>query len=106
MLIAKITGNVVGSHKLAAFSGSKLLLAEICSVASGPKPEIKLSGRTMVTVDTVGAGEGEYVLLTQGSSARLTEMTNDMPVDAVIVGIVDAIQVGDQVFAGTNVGNG
>jgi len=102
MLIAKITGNVVGTHKLASFSGSKLLLAEICSIASGPTPEIKLSGRTMVTVDTVGAGEGEYVLVTQGSSARLTDITGDMPVDAVTVGIVDTIQVGDKVFQDLN----
>ena len=105
MLIAKITGNVVGTQKLASFSGSKLLLAEICSITSGPDPQIKLSGRTMVTVDTVGAGDGEYVLVTQGSSARLTETTSDMPVDAVIVGIVDTIQVGGKVFQGMNGGS-
>jgi ethanolamine utilization protein EutN len=44
-------------------------------------------------VDSVGAGLGECVLFTQGSSARLTPTTKDAPVDAVIVGIVDTIEV-------------
>jgi len=57
------------------------------------------TARTAVAVDTVGAGEGEYVLVTQGSSARLTDSTRDVPADAVIVGIIDAIQVqGNEVF--------
>ncbi len=47
----------------------------------------------MVAVDGVGAGVGECVLFTQGSSARLTPTTKDAPVDAVIVGIVDTIEV-------------
>jgi ethanolamine utilization protein EutN len=46
-----------------------------------------------VAVDTVGAGEGEYVLLVQGSSARLTPETKELPVDAVIIGIVDSVHV-------------
>jgi ethanolamine utilization protein EutN len=48
----------------------------------------------VVAVDSVGAGIGECVLFTQGSSARLTPATRDAPVDAVIVGIVDVIEVG------------
>ena len=51
------------------------------------------SGSSVVAVDSVGAGVGECVLFTQGSSARLTPTTKDAPVDAVIVGIVDAIEV-------------
>jgi ethanolamine utilization protein EutN len=47
----------------------------------------------VVAVDSVGAGVGECVLFTQGSSARLTPTTKDAPVDAVIVGIVDAVEV-------------
>jgi len=46
-----------------------------------------------VAVDSVGAGKGECVLFTQGSSARLTPATKDAPVDAVIVGIVDTVEV-------------
>ena len=51
------------------------------------------TGRTFVAVDTVGAGEGEFVLITQGSSARLTPETKNLPIDTVIVGIVDTVHV-------------
>lgn len=51
------------------------------------------TGRTFVAVDTVGAGEGEFVLITQGSSARLTPETKELPIDAVIIGIVDAVHI-------------
>ena len=51
------------------------------------------TGRSMVAVDTVGAGEGEFVLLTQGSSARLTPETKSLPVDTVIIGIIDSVHV-------------
>ena len=51
------------------------------------------TGRTFVAVDTVGAGEGEYVLITQGSSARLTPETKNLPIDTVIVGLIDSVHV-------------
>ena len=54
------------------------------------------TGRTFVAVDTVGAGEGEFVLITQGSSARLTPETKNLPIDTVIVGIVDKVHVDQQ----------
>jgi microcompartment protein CcmK/EutM len=57
---------------------------------------LESTGRTAVAIDTVGAGEGELVLVTQGSSARLTEMTGSVPTDAVIIGIIDAIQMKDR----------
>jgi ethanolamine utilization protein EutN len=56
--------------------------------------KLQISGSSVVAVDGVGAGVGECVLFTQGSSARLTPATKDAPVDAVIVGIVDTIEVG------------
>jgi len=56
--------------------------------------QLQISGSSVVAVDGVGAGVGECVLFTQGSSARLTPTTKDAPVDAVIVGIVDTIEVG------------
>jgi ethanolamine utilization protein EutN len=52
-----------------------------------------VSGSSIVAVDSVGAGEGECILFTQGSSARLAPGTREAPVDAVIVGIVDTIEV-------------
>ena len=55
------------------------------------------TGRTFVAVDTVGAGEGEFVLITQGSSARLTPETKNLPIDTVIIGIVDTVHVDQHV---------
>ncbi len=52
------------------------------------------TGRSLVAVDTVGAGEGEFVMITQGSSARLTPETKNLPVDTVIIGIIDSVHVG------------
>ncbi|MGI9460937.1 MAG: EutN/CcmL family microcompartment protein, partial [Pirellulales bacterium] len=51
-------------------------------------------------VDSLGAGEGQFVLVTQGSSARMTPETKTLPIDAVIIGLVDTIQVeGKEVFS-------
>ena len=91
MFIGKVSGNVVASQKSEKVSGFKLMLIEPYSIGPGAKPDLKPTGRVVVAVDTVGAGEGEMVLITQGSSARLTEMTAKTPVDAVIVAIVDTV---------------
>ena len=93
MFIGKVTGSVVASQKVKAVSGKKLLLVQAMTV-DGTPGALKSTGRVAVAIDTVGAGEGELVLVTQGSSARLTDMTSDVPTDAVIVGIIDAVQVG------------
>jgi ethanolamine utilization protein EutN len=61
--------------------------------------KLEISGSSVVAVDSVGAGVGECVMFTQGSSARLTPTTKDAPVDAVIVGIVDTIEVGGATVA-------
>jgi len=55
--------------------------------------ELISTQRTLVVVDTVGAGQGEMVLVVQGSSARLTPETEKRPVDAVIIGIVDSVSL-------------
>ena len=90
MFIAKVIGNVVSTQKNAKFLGMKLLLIQPYISRDG---KMQISGSSVVAVDCVGAGAGECVLFTQGSSARLTPATKDAPVDAVIVGIVDAIEV-------------
>ena len=46
-----------------------------------------------MAADTVGAGPGSLVMYTQGSSARLTDLTRDTPIDAVIIGIVDSVEM-------------
>ena len=52
------------------------------------------TGRTFVAVDTLGAGLDEMVLICQGSSARLTPETEKLPVDAVVIGLVDTVDIG------------
>ena len=94
MFIGKVTGNVVATQKSEKVTGFKLMLIEPYAVSSGEKPALTPTGRVVVAIDTVGAGEGELVLVTQGSSARLTEMTAKTPVDAVIVAIVDNVTAG------------
>jgi ethanolamine utilization protein EutN len=90
MFLAKVIGHVVASQKSPEFQGMKLLLVQ---PYINRDRALVPSGSSVVAVDSVGAGEGECVLFTQGSSARLTESTKGAPVDAVIVGIVDSVEV-------------
>ena len=73
--------------------GFKLLIVEPYRLESKQRKALTTTGRTFVAVDTLGAGEGEFVLITQGSSARLTPETKNMPIDTVVVGIVDQVHV-------------
>jgi len=93
MFVGKVTGALVSTQKVDAMVGRKLLIVEPYRVDAETRATMKTTGRTFVAVDTVGAGEGEFVLVTQGSSARLTPETKTLPVDAVIIGIVDTVHV-------------
>jgi ethanolamine utilization protein EutN len=93
MFLARVTGSVVATHKVASMTGHKLLTVEPLRVDPGSRDRLVSTGRTFVVVDTVGAGQGEMVLIVQGSSARMTSETEKLPVDAVIVGIVDTVNV-------------
>jgi ethanolamine utilization protein EutN len=90
MFLAKVVGNVVATQKNPKFHGMKLLLIQ---PYINKEQQLVASGSSVVAVDSVGAGLGECVLFTQGSSARLTSSTKEAPVDCVIVGIVDAVEV-------------
>ncbi len=68
MFIAKVTGSVVSTHKVDSMVGRKLLVVEPYRLDES-RGSLKTTGRTFVAVDTIGAGEGEYVLICQGSSA-------------------------------------
>lgn len=93
MIFARVVGSVVCTQKDEKLVGSKLLLTQPVDVAGSAK------GGPIVAVDAVGAGEGELVLLVQGSSARQTSKTSGSPVDAVIFAIVDSVQqAGKTVF--------
>lgn len=93
MFVAKVTGSVVSTQKVDSLVGYKLLVVEPYRLEPKTRKSLATTGRTFVAVDTLGAGPGDYVLLTQGSSARLTEETRELPIDAVVVGIVDQVRV-------------
>jgi ethanolamine utilization protein EutN len=93
MFIAKVTGSVVATQKVGSMTGRKLLTVEPLRVDPAKHDQLVGTGRTFVCVDTVGAGQGEMVLIVQGSSARLTPETEKLPVDASIIGIVDTVNV-------------
>lgn len=88
MLICKTTGTVVSTVKHEQLQGRKLLLVR----RSGP--DGKVSGEPFVAIDAVGAGEGELVIVTEGSGARVLDATRSAPVDATIIGIIDSTAVG------------
>ncbi len=95
MQLARVVGTVVSTQKTQYITGMKLLIVEPIDARS-----LESSGKPLVAVDGVGAGEGEVVLFVTGSSSRLTEHTKDKPVDATIMAIVDFVEVdGDQTFA-------
>ena len=94
MFLAKITGKVTSTHKVNTMVGQKLLIVEPLRIDEANKDSLKPTGRTFIAVDAVGAGEGEVVLIVQGSSARFTEDTKTLPIDCAIIGIVDNVRVG------------
>jgi ethanolamine utilization protein EutN len=96
MFIAKVTGSVVSSQKVASMVGRKLLTVEPLRIDPAAQDQLVGTGRTFVCVDTVGAGQGEMVLIVQGSSARLTPDTEKLPIDAAIIGIVDTVNVANK----------
>lgn len=84
MVIAKLVGKIWATRKFDELNGMKLMLVELVGGVD--------AGKQLVAVDTIGAGVGDLVLITQGSSARKV-LTKDfdsvVPVDALITGIID-----------------
>ena len=102
MFLGRVTGHVVASQKDKVLNGQKLLVVEPLNVKyeEGTNKPVALgnTGRAIVAMDVVGCGEGQLVLVVQGSSARMTEQTKNLPADAVIVGIVDSAELGGKTF--------
>jgi microcompartment protein CcmK/EutM len=90
VVLGKIIGTLVASRKEPTLEGLKLLVVRACDVDGNP------TGGIAVAVDAVGAGIGEVVLYVSGSSARQTQVTQNRPVDATIMAIVDEIAVGGE----------
>lgn len=103
MFLAKVTGSLVATQKVGSMVGQKLMIVEPYRVDPQDRNKLVTTGRTFVAVDTVGAGEGEFVLITQGSSARMTPETKNLPIDTVIVGLIDTVHVDhDCIFRSEN----
>ncbi|MFY8220598.1 MAG: EutN/CcmL family microcompartment protein [Pirellulales bacterium] len=99
MFVALVTGSVVATQKTASMTGHKMLVVEPYRLDEKTRDRLVSTGRTFIAVDTLGAGEGQFVLVTQGSSARLTPETKSLPIDAVIIGLVDTVRIeGKEIF--------
>ncbi len=91
MLIAKVIGTTVSTIKDEKLIGRKLLI--VCQTDEHGT----LSGKPFVAIDTVDAGVGDLVLTASGSSARQTTITKDTPVDAVIMAVIDHLEVNGEI---------
>ena len=89
MIVAKVVGTVVATRKDPRLVSNKLMVVRAID------PRGKADGNYLVAVDTVDAGVGETVLIVSGSSARMASGLKDCPVDAAIVGIIDAIEMNE-----------
>ena len=87
MILARVVGTVVATRKDPRLEGKKILVVKPVA------PDGKDESGYVVSVDTVGAGVGERVIVVAGSSARLAEGCKDKPVDSAIVGIVDEVSL-------------
>lgn len=88
MIVGKIVGNVVSTSKADRLTGKKLLVVQPLDMVS-----LEPDGKPLVSIDTVGSGVGEVVMVVGGSSARQTEITKDTPTDSAIVGVIDSIEI-------------
>ena len=92
MNIGKVVGTVVSTRKDDKLTGATLQIVKQIDLDG------KDTGTFVVAIDAVGAGPGEVVLYASGSSARQTPVTKDKPADAVIMAIVDSIEVEGKVL--------
>jgi microcompartment protein CcmK/EutM len=96
MFIARVTGSVVSTQKADSMIGQKLLVVEPYRLQDKTRDSLVTTGRTFIAVDTLGAGVGDFVLVVQGSSARLTPETSKLPIDAAVIGIIDSVTIEKQ----------
>ncbi len=87
MILGKVIGTVWSTRKDENLVGAKFLIVRELNLDYSPKKN------SLIAVDSVGAGVGENVIVAQGSSARQTNLTKNKPVDAVIMAIVDKLDI-------------
>src|ERR1017187_3246462 len=99
MFLARVEGSVVATKKDASMNGRALLLLRPQLVDEKDPTRFRPGSNTIIAVDSIGSGIGEMVLFCQGSSGRLAPHLKEAPVDAVIIGIVDVVDVlGKQIY--------
>ncbi|HBR92904.1 MAG TPA: ethanolamine utilization protein EutN [Opitutae bacterium] len=94
MYLAKVIGSVVSTKKDESMRGRKLLMVRPMLVDPEDTSKFKPGSNTIIAIDTLGAGEGELVMLAQGSSARQADGLKQLPVDAAVVGLIDTVSIG------------
>ncbi|MCI6552676.1 MAG: EutN/CcmL family microcompartment protein [Lachnospiraceae bacterium] len=82
MIIGKVVGSLFSTRKSEKLVGNKFMIVE-------PAETMGSAGSRLVAIDIIGAGIGEYVMVAQGSAARIGCDMKDAPIDAAIVGIID-----------------
>ncbi len=87
MQIARVRGTVVSTQKDPSLSGVKFLLVQLIDEEGQPLPKYE------VAADSVGAGVNEWVLVSRGSAARQFPGSEKRPLDAVVVGIIDTVNL-------------
>jgi ethanolamine utilization protein EutN len=94
MIIAKVVGKVVATVKDPGFEGKKLVVVHAHVIKDGQL----IPGQTMLIAnDDLGAGEGDLVVVTQGSSARMAPTMKNCATDAVVIALIDRIDAGGRV---------
>jgi len=91
MKIALVIGSTISTIKDEVIQGRKLLIVRNADTEGKPISD------PYIAVDTVSAGTGDLVMVTDGSSARYTNQTTNAPVDAVIVGVIDSLEMSGKV---------
>ncbi len=91
MFLARVVGTVVATQKDHKLAGGKLLICQQLDMTGAPKSAY------VVAMDAVGSGRGDVIVYAAGSSARLTDVTDGLPVDAVIMAIVDSLEVNGEI---------
>jgi ethanolamine utilization protein EutN len=89
MVLGKVMGSVWATHKEAGMDQLKLLLIQPLDFKG------RAQGSTMIAADRIGAGIGEHVIVSRGNPARMLFDGRNVPIDAIVVGIVDGIELGD-----------
>lgn len=92
MQIAKVRGTVVSTQKEPSLKGAKFLLLQLLDEEGRPLSQYE------VAADTVGAGIDEWVLVTRGSAARQTQGSENRPLDALVVAIIDTVSVDNRLL--------